>query len=831
MAITISGENNSDKILASDGVIDQISGFNIVGVITATSFTGDLTGDVTGNLVGNVTGNINNSTLLLQTGGYERVRIDSSGRVGINESANINGRLHVQHDALAENILFATRYNDQTTDKAILAITEAQMTGMAAGGLVIGNHNRDMHIGPVFDVNGAVTTTDTTGIRIKADGKIGIGTGNPQAKLEIAAVTTNILGYSDGQVQIVGNNPIAFVSQSNLNPALNRWGFKLASQNDGDFSIYDYRHSSNRLIINSSGYLGLGINNPARQFHQHINSSGANYHSFTNSTTGSSTTDGFLLGINQDENSYVWNYENTNLIFGTNNTERLRIQSDEYIWVNKGNANNNAQFVLDKSASGGAGVRFYNAGTQLAYIQLDASEDMVHYGGSGVDQIFYAGLYERLRITSGGNIQCKGETDIQNNILRVTDATPRIIMSVPSGGLDTRLYNDGSGNFIIGHGTNSDTPTERLRIESSGQVKFKGGEGGTEAIRVESEGQGAAIHIANFQGITDTGDTTRLGVGKNDNALIFINAQGSGNQVQNFAIGTSDATPLVLSTNNSLRLRIDSSGRSLFRTNGSQTSAVNDDNIPVQIAESSGSMCYIGFNKGNDYGSIIGHHTAYGGTVIRNVRTDDIVFYTNNTVERLRIDHSANAVTVKNSEFQVNNQELQITSSNSYATHFNYQDNGTNYISFSSSGATTFRNNTGGGNVLIVYGSGNIGAPSGNNIYNASDERLKENMVELTDGLDKIKKLKPYSFNWKKGFDQDLEGVTQYGFGAHQAKTVDEKLVEKFSNNDIELDGETIKDPLRVNEKHVIPLLVKAIQEQQEQIETLKSEVNALKGS
>ena len=35
MAITISGENNNDRILAQDGVIDQISGINIVGLITA----------------------------------------------------------------------------------------------------------------------------------------------------------------------------------------------------------------------------------------------------------------------------------------------------------------------------------------------------------------------------------------------------------------------------------------------------------------------------------------------------------------------------------------------------------------------------------------------------------------------------------------------------------------------------------------------------------------------------------------------------------------------------------------------------------------------------
>ena len=83
MAITISGENNNDRILASDGVIDQLSGFNVVGVITATSFTGDLTGDVTGNLTGNVTGNINNSTLLLQTGGSERIRITGNNEIGI----------------------------------------------------------------------------------------------------------------------------------------------------------------------------------------------------------------------------------------------------------------------------------------------------------------------------------------------------------------------------------------------------------------------------------------------------------------------------------------------------------------------------------------------------------------------------------------------------------------------------------------------------------------------------------------------------------------------------------------------------------------------------
>tara|TARA_B000000532_G_scaffold232191_1_gene214736 strand:- start:43 stop:735 length:693 start_codon:yes stop_codon:yes gene_type:complete len=44
------------------------------------------------------------------------------------------------------------------------------------------------------------------------------------------------------------------------------------------------------------------------------------------------------------------------------------------------------------------------------------------------------------------------------------------MMAVPSGGLDSRIYNDGSGKFHIGHGTNSSAPTERITILSNGNV-------------------------------------------------------------------------------------------------------------------------------------------------------------------------------------------------------------------------------------------------------------------------------------------------------------------------------------------------------------------------
>jgi len=132
---------------------------------------------------------------------------------------------------------------------------------------------------------------------------------------------------------------------------------------------------------------------------------------------------------------------------------------------------------------------------------------------------------------------------------------------------------------------------------------------------------------------------------------------------------------------------------------------------------------------------------------------------------------------------------------------------------------------------LKISRNGDIGAPSGDNIFDASDERLKENMLELTDGLNKINKLKPISYNYKVGWNTDTEGKTKYGFGAQTTEKVDKLLVESFSDEDVILNGETISNPLRVNEKFIIPLLVKAIQELTGKVEALETKVAALEAA
>jgi Chaperone of endosialidase len=141
-----------------------------------------------------------------------------------------------------------------------------------------------------------------------------------------------------------------------------------------------------------------------------------------------------------------------------------------------------------------------------------------------------------------------------------------------------------------------------------------------------------------------------------------------------------------------------------------------------------------------------------------------------------------------------------------------------------SNGKLTFWTGGGGTSLrMTINSSGSIGAPSGTNIYNASDIRLKQNISTIETGLDKILALNPVKFNWIDGFEPTEDGKDMLGFIAQEVKQIIPEAVEDFSKNSLTI-GETIIDnPLRVNEKFIIPVLVKAIQELEARIKQLES--------
>lgn len=109
-------------------------------------------------------------------------------------------------------------------------------------------------------------------------------------------------------------------------------------------------------------------------------------------------------------------------------------------------------------------------------------------------------------------------------------------------------------------------------------------------------------------------------------------------------------------------------------------------------------------------------------------------------------------------------------------------------------------------------------------ITGISDQRLKENIRDLDDGLDAVMALKPRKFDWKAGKGKDI--ANDRGFIAQEFEQVFPDMIHEWK--DPAPDGE---EPYKAVNANLFPTLVKAIQEQQTQINQLRAEIAALKGN
>ena len=115
-------------------------------------------------------------------------------------------------------------------------------------------------------------------------------------------------------------------------------------------------------------------------------------------------------------------------------------------------------------------------------------------------------------------------------------------------------------------------------------------------------------------------------------------------------------------------------------------------------------------------------------------------------------------------------------------------------------------------------------------VHSLSDVRIKTDINDLEDGLDIVKQLKPKTFK----YTEDAEFFTElnrdkvsYGFVANEVEKVAPQYTDIGKGR---IGGEEGEDLKTLSTTKMIPMLVKAIQEQQELIETLQTKVAALEG-
>jgi hypothetical protein len=168
---------------------------------------------------------------------------------------------------------------------------------------------------------------------------------------------------------------------------------------------------------------------------------------------------------------------------------------------------------------------------------------------------------------------------------------------------------------------------------------------------------------------------------------------------------------------------------------------------------------------------------------------------------------------------------------------FSNDGRGTQVFDFSSSNEALILNNTNASESTYVIDFRQQGTDSGrirvlaNSVeyQTSSDYRLKENVTYDWDAIPRLKELKPVRFNWIK----DSTNTVIDGFIAHEAQEVVPESVGGDKDEVYPAGHEKAGQPnyQGIDQSKLVPLLAKAMIEQQEIIEQLQADVAELKGA
>jgi hypothetical protein len=600
---------------------------------------------------------------------------------------------------------------------------------------------------------------------------------------------------------------------SDLVQALNFTGTASAPANGAFLSAANTlalaTNSAQRLTIDSSGNVGIGTTSPNRHLHLHESDSTGATVRFTNTTTGSGENDGLTVGINSSEQAEFWQRENTAMVFGTNNTQRMAISASGNVGI--GAASPNTTLHLD--ASTGAVLQLQRTASNASNrftVSVDGTNGTLDSSNA---TLFRNNGSERMRIDSSGNVGIGttspgsklqiATTAVDTDVFRIMrqDNTGislfRVFQDSSSGGGTGGCHiNSSNRDLMISASTNGDAD-DGLYLKTTGELGI---------------GTSSPTHMLDISGsnpilaLNDT-DTT------NDRFRLTYN--GGSSQLQVDPNNVRSGSHLLVAVDGTERMRIDSSGRVLIGTTSGSDALVVDGGsdagtITTNSTNSNGNMMTFNCSGTGKFfiGSAGSFITGNSGTTNQGIRAEgSLLFAAGGHTERMRIDSSGNVLIGVNTTGSTS-EGMTIRPGNESTL---FRDSGFVFlIGGGQSGQRLIDFRQGGTSIGHISKSGTTNV----SYSTSSDYRLKENVVAISDGITRLKTLKPYRFNFKADADRTVDG-----FFAHEVTAVPEAIAG--TKDEVDSDNNPVYQG--IDHSKLVPLLVAAVQELITKVETLEA--------
>jgi hypothetical protein len=472
----------------------------------------------------------------VNNGGYRFV-INSAGNVGIgttspdglltlNATPSNTPRLRFQNQSVDADAAIST-YADTNGTNLLIGSNAYVNSAGAVSKFDAGEESAHIHLTRTGTIQFYAGNTTTESARITSDGKLGLGTSTPDLAFHISRNTGAGLKITDTAVTNAS------------------WEIRAQTTNTTKlFRIIDSTAGLDRLTIDSSGRVGIGTTSPGAKLNiagddelLRLNHDNA-FINFRN------TADNAQLGFIQmrsSDTSRIWVAASQALQFATANTERVRIDSSGRLLVGTSSTAQTSTLVLQGrgSATGSAIVRA-------------STTEAVPGDGLGLGSLYF----------------CNS-----------AHATVSGMESVRDGGTWTNGTSHPSRLTFFTTAAGASSPTERLRIDSAGNV----------GIGTASPSSHNSINrLLNIDGATNA--KTGISLSEASANYFDIYFDGSNNEAH---IDQSAGGGLVFTSGANEAFRVDSSQRLLVGTStafdtNSVFEAVSTSNVIGQFCRTNG---------------------------------------------------------------------------------------------------------------------------------------------------------------------------------------------------------------------------------------------------